>query len=238
VLIINVFTFFWTILVTVRMASNIGIDSYWKRRRNTVNEVTAAIEMLENSTDLLQNDIVIHEHSNDQALLDVNDVAFEFGLAGQSDGGGDLSSPDLTNDKFDFVDYLCDAGYSRSDSESERSDDDHDDEHICESLTDELRSLTSLIGEWAVEYSVPLTAVGSLLKLLKPYHPELPKDARTLLTTPRSNAICSLSCGGQYVHLGIANWIEDLARSGCLETNQTVLCLQFNISLANFMYSA
>jgi hypothetical protein len=58
------------------MASNIGIDSYWKRRRNTVNEVTAAIEMLENSTDLLQNDIVIHEHSNDQALLDVNDVAF------------------------------------------------------------------------------------------------------------------------------------------------------------------
>jgi hypothetical protein len=119
-----------------------------------------------------------------------------------------LPDPHFSSNSVDVTDEVHNAGFSRpnndfefvnlcdvecfSDLELEESGDG------CDiSLTDcNHQSLTSLLASWATEYSVSKGAVGSLLKLLKPYHPELPVDSRTLLSTPRSNDIRSLACGG------------------------------------------
>lgn len=47
-------------------------------------------------------------------------------------------------------------------------------------------SLISELSEWALNYSITHVAINELLKILKPKHPELLSDARTLMHTPRS----------------------------------------------------
>jgi hypothetical protein len=41
------------------------------------------------------------------------------------------------------------------------------------------------LGQWAIKFSVPLSAVDCLLKVLDVYHPLLPLDARTVLKTAK-----------------------------------------------------
>ena len=40
------------------------------------------------------------------------------------------------------------------------------------------------VAGWAVENKISCLALGKLLNILKPYHPTLPLDSRTLLKTP------------------------------------------------------
>ncbi|KAB0790363.1 hypothetical protein PPYR_15268 [Photinus pyralis] len=65
------------------------------------------------------------------------------------------------------------------------------------------------LREIIVKHNVSHSFVNDLLHLLKMNgHPELPKDVRTLMCTPKntSASIITLS-GGRYVHLGLANGI-------------------------------
>ena len=62
-------------------------------------------------------------------------------------------------------------------------------------LRDELRN-------WVADFNIPHSAVSSLLKLLQQYHPELPKDARTLLNTTTNFEISQVA-GGFYHHFGM-----------------------------------
>ena len=80
--------------------------------------------------------------------------------------------------------------------------------------------------------SVSHSALSSLLCILQPYFPALPKDARTLLKTPSSslivNDIQSVS-GGSYFHFGIENEIKKiLDRSNFSTTPFTDIVLQCN----------
>jgi len=55
-------------------------------------------------------------------------------------------------------------------------------------------------------------ALSSLLKILQPHHPELPKDARTLLRTTLNSVMQSVG-GGSYYHFGISSGIIDTIES-------------------------
>uniref|UniRef100_A0A8D8X8P8 Transposase domain-containing protein n=1 Tax=Cacopsylla melanoneura TaxID=428564 RepID=A0A8D8X8P8_9HEMI len=67
--------------------------------------------------------------------------------------------------------------------------------HVESSLKNKLKS-------WAQECHIPLIHLSKLLNILKPYHNDLPRDARTLLHTPRSTNVEEMG-SGQYVHFGM-----------------------------------
>lgn len=65
------------------------------------------------------------------------------------------------------------------------------------------RSLTDQLRSWAIEFHITQRSLSKLLKILVScgIH-SLPKDSRTLLSTPRSIDIQNRA-GGQYYHHGI-----------------------------------
>jgi hypothetical protein len=52
---------------------------------------------------------------------------------------------------------------------------------------DEEQKLEIDLRDWALANKVTLKATTSLLQVLRPHHGNLPKDARTLMKTPRSS---------------------------------------------------
>jgi len=56
--------------------------------------------------------------------------------------------------------------------------------------------LNSLLAEWAVSNNVSTSALRSLLNILKPFHPELPRDPRTLLQTPTNYIVRNIAGPG------------------------------------------
>ncbi|XP_064472847.1 uncharacterized protein LOC135387672 [Ornithodoros turicata] len=87
-------------------------------------------------------------------------------------------------------------------------------------------TLAVQLALWAITCNTPQAHLSSLLQILKPYHPDLPCDARTLLQTPRESKVSSLA-GGDYFYVGIAQGLYALLRAGYLKT--TSITLKINI---------
>ncbi|KAA0721204.1 hypothetical protein E1301_Tti021589 [Triplophysa tibetana] len=66
-------------------------------------------------------------------------------------------------------------------------------------------SLAESLANWAVQFGVSLVALSALLTLLRLYHPELPKDARTILKTKTEYKILQ-KCGGLYYYRATAQY--------------------------------
>lgn len=103
----------------------------------------------------------------------------------------------------------------------QQSDSDEDDDDI---------SLRSALVEWIHEFpTLPHVAVNGLLKALHSVYPceNLPKDARTLLATPRvRNVNIQDLSGGQYYHFGLENGLKDFLNKHSVDEEMQ---LQINI---------
>lgn len=78
-------------------------------------------------------------------------------------------------------------------------------------INEEKSSLRQDLQNLIVECNVPHNTVNRLLKLLRKHgHDDLPKSGRSLMKTPRniSSKIQNLSCGGQYIHFGLASELQ------------------------------
>ena len=151
----------------------------------------------------------------------------------QLDEGGGLLSSDVDECSMDSLDVPsllpCDIDsydvdscngwrWSNSDSESEM------DEYLA---TDEVTdSLEYNLGEWSIANNITHTALRSLLDMLRPYHPSLPKDPRTLLRTPTKHNIRNIN-GGQYCHIGLELGLANLV----LKSNSLSLCDQLELQI-------
>jgi hypothetical protein len=125
---------------------------------------------------------------------------------------------------FDENDY--DFAYDNADFD----EDDDDDYFDTDSHLDDKRPLAAQLAEWAVQHSVSLLALSSLLSILQPYHENLPRDARTLLKTPKTYEIRNLvNNEGQYHHFGIQNGIMSCLKHMDDLVSEITLNLQFNI---------
>ena len=102
---------------------------------------------------------------------------------------------ELSND-FDDCTY-----YSPSDGCS--SDEDSEDEFEKNS------KFTEGLAEWAGNSQTPHCNMKGLLSLLRPFHPQLPKDPRTLLQTMTKYVIDSIA-GGEYYHFGVSVGLRNL----------------------------
>ena len=110
---------------------------------------------------------------------------------------------DKTDDTFDSDDsseILSDVSSLTFDGDYAETDDSEDEVEQYE----EPKTVTETLAEWGIEMNVSLNKVRDLLGRLQVYHPELPKDPRTLFKTSTIYDIISVS-GGSYHHFGLRN---------------------------------
>lgn len=101
---------------------------------------------------------------------------------------------------------------SQSQEAESNSDSDDNDFNVKEDMTDFRDDLKS----WAIQFQIKHAALNSLLTLLKSHIADnvLPKDARTLVGTPRNtNTSADISVGGEYWHYGLRKVLNDTLSS-------------------------
>lgn len=108
------------------------------------------------------------------------------------------SRPSQTDEHLDSV---CPGDLGRLTETQNVSEPDTESESESE-LADKPVSLVERLANWSIEFGVSLVALTALLSLLRLYHPELPKDARTILQTKTEYKIHQ-KCGGLYHYRGI-----------------------------------
>jgi len=116
---------------------------------------------------------------------------------------GCTSSEIIDSDNNDESDNLSSSSSEQSESHIPQ----HPQKHSHLSLANDL-------CQWANEFRINQNAVTSLLRVLSKHgHNNLPGDARTLLSTPRSGTheINNLSIG-QYVHYGLLKALTSIAK--------------------------
>lgn len=84
---------------------------------------------------------------------------------------------------------------------------------------------SNLIAKWAIESNTPRRSLSTLLKILHPYHADLPLDYRTLLKTPKNTIFKTLS-NGEYVHFGLKKNIYNYLMTHEVENE---LKISFNV---------
>lgn len=80
------------------------------------------------------------------------------------------------------------------------------------------------IREWAIRHHITHITINDLLSILRPKM-DLPKDARTLLATPRSVDVKSVA-PGQYCHFGFDNCLMALFTNNSIPRS-IELCIEF-----------
>ena len=194
------------------MTSENSEDSYWTKRRKIIAKVN---KHFTNKSSLLESDFNSNRLTiltQDTAKIGCDKLNTETLSAADRTQHVDRTSVDreVISDLSDFEPNYYDSDILESDL----------DEPI---LIDEIRA-------WASTNSISMTALSSLLKILKPDHPELPADARTLMCTPRRVSLTTMNNDGMYHHFGIKNGIQKLFEnlSPHVAVNNTIL-LQINI---------
>ena len=90
-------------------------------------------------------------------------------------------------------------------------------------------SLPDKLSSWTSRHKIGSNALNDLLQILRDYHSELPKDARTLMKTQTKYNILSI-CGGSYYHFGISKSVlQKLITSSQILSDVQTVCLQINI---------
>jgi hypothetical protein len=87
--------------------------------------------------------------------------------------------------------------------------------------------IADFLRDWSLRNNITLSATSQLLKGLRTVHKELPKDARTLLNTPRKVGVTEMA-SGEYVFLGLTDMILKHARHEFDRTKPS-LALNFNV---------
>ena len=126
------------------------------------------------------------------------------------------------------------ATCSDSDSDAEQTlDSEHDvvdssqsDEDHFETDDIETGTLAGDLAQWATSNNQTLTAVNGLLTVLRKHGHRLPKDARTLLQTPK-DVECQFKCNGQYAYYGLESGILDYLTKNATFTGD--IELTFNV---------
>ena len=101
-------------------------------------------------------------------------------------------------------------------------------EHEYESLSD----LQNMLAGWAAQYVISQLALGSLLKILRKWFLDLPKDPRTLKQRSKEVIPIKELAGGNYCHIGLEKGIcNQLSRDGVVgvKGGSCTVSLQINI---------
>ncbi|XP_031348731.1 uncharacterized protein LOC116174854 isoform X1 [Photinus pyralis] len=88
--------------------------------------------------------------------------------------------------------------------------------------------LQEQLANWALIFNVNLNAVSALLHIINNFTTySLPKDARTLLQTPRHTIVKSMG-RGQYLHLGLENALKKMINQQVQHNNEIDLLINID----------
>ncbi len=104
----------------------------------------------------------------------VAEAVIENSGSDREEGGGLLEEDlvEMDTSHFDQQSFSMDVPEEESDSDRDTDE-----------TVDQSCNLGASLHNWALTFGVSLVALTALLGLLRLYHPDLPKDARTLLKT-------------------------------------------------------
>lgn len=84
-----------------------------------------------------------------------------------------------------------------------------------------------MLCEWALRNYIPQNALSDLLGVLKEFHPNLPKQAHTVLQTAKIESNFQTIKGGEYSHFAIVFFLKALS-SRLVNIAQNTIGFQVN----------
>ena len=195
-----------------------------KRRRTIEENVQAMLEYAGPSLSVSDDDLSICEleqtGERSPTLSEASGMTYPFGsleisseselFCGNLDNNSDVSA-------FDELSQHLSNGSTGSDN------------NIFAGMINQERDgpgLHEMLQFWAVSKGISHSSLRDILHILKPYHPDLPLDPRTLLSTGTVDGVRPIEGGGFYYHFrvedGVKRWSSDK------ENAETDVHLQFN----------
>jgi len=185
--------------------------------------------------DLVEDDIEFNEsctvpqpYSDDLGLAEDDTEFSELCMLSEPGVDGELSDADvgrseecqMSDDNVSALDFELSFENSVGSRWRWLYDDDGDSE-----LGDKL---VRDLAMWCTKNDITMTATASLLTILKPHLPFLPKSAQTLRNTLRDTShLMKTISGGEYCHLGLSNCLTHLIRQNHITNDH--LELQINV---------
>jgi len=182
----------------------------------------------------------VAEHLNDLSKSEDDLVQSHPYFMDLSSGSAiDIQSQEPTSesdieDVFSESDFNCDVDLPISFSEGGILEYDLSENDIASNCSDieenENTTENSILEQlqiWAIDYEITQVALRELLFILKSKFPELPKDPRTVLGTPKEVKIETIS-GGEYYHKGLQKKLEE-ELVNCNLCSGTKVMLQINV---------
>lgn len=161
------------------------------------------------------NNLVVESHDRPSPSVIVNDDHLSNSLSIDT-STIPFSSINFDNNNVDISDY--------GDLQNESCSSDSNDECFTNAnniLYDDQCSILKLIANWTIEHNITLSALSSLLKVLKNHKcfSYFPVDARTVLKTPnKPNKIQTIQ-SGYYYHFGIENGLKSHCNFSIIKKN-------------------
>nr|VZI22635.1 unnamed protein product [Spirometra erinaceieuropaei] len=131
---------------------------------------------------------------------------------------GEMPSSDTSSDSWsesDTDDSLSSTSMANECSSSSEGTSEPTDEEVglTAVVEEEIPSPRESLRKWALRSKIPHSHLNDLLKALKPWLPDLPADARTLLGAKYFSAPSTAMVSGEYVHLGLLTQINAQLRN-------------------------
>ncbi|KAK4883368.1 hypothetical protein RN001_006687 [Aquatica leii] len=173
------------------------------------------------STESLNQTVVSNHNTNKQANCVANENVIDNHYFDNIDADSNFDTDVESNCSIDEIDSNCaesfndHLNFSRSVNNVLKE---------SKNVTDEINYGLDpcQLAEWAVNTNLPHVHLNSLLRLLKPFHKNLPLDARTLLKSPRQLQLKNVEPDGQYYHFGVRNAVLKLISSYHVELESLI----------------
>ena len=209
------------------MKKQLAFQPYTSLRRKIIRQVNSDLASLEHAT--------VHEAQNRDDCSFSQTVFSNESFPHQADAPlTDLAvslpvmeypSDDLTSTAGDPVFGQSQEDFDDSNMYPTYSDSDSSDNSSCDFL--EGGDILEKLQLWGSKFNITNIAMTHLLKILSMYFPQLPKDSRTLLKTPKLASVRKMG-PGEYCHKGLGNGLKSLVQRNFVPENNAFV-LQFNI---------
>ena len=128
----------------------------------------------------------------------------------------------------DYIADHCEIGNSGNESDDDGEHHFASNSYFSELQVEEAFTLSQELAAWATRNTLTRKSVNEILGILNRNGHCLPKDQRTLLSTPKSFSVTPKR-GGQYIYFGIENRLCKVIVQNSVCVNDSIISLLVNI---------
>ena len=201
--------------------------AYWRRYRKCSAEANGLAQR-DSSSDEGHEEIFRSQVGSD-TLCDLEENSSSSCAIHKDECGGRMVSNGALSGCEEEVALEC-AASRNSDEESDLdSVEEFDDVGVDYNASSSALSFREELASWATKHHCRRGPINELLQILRKQGYRLPKDSRTLLTTPAKVTTLE-KCGGQYIYLGIEHGVRQvLSNYPSLQEKMKSIDLMINV---------